>query len=129
MGIKKLCNHHPEIPSYETIFRWRWEYPEFREQYAAAKAAQAELLAEETLDIADSAEEDVRLNERGEPTINNEFVQRSKLRIDTRKWHASKLMPYKYGDKDEKQEEAIDSIKQDLLELRTRLNEKKSAPY
>ena len=31
--------------------------------------------------------------------VNGEAVQRSKLRVDTRKWVASKLKPKKYGDK------------------------------
>ena len=31
--------------------------------------------------------------------LNGEHVQRSKLRIDARKWKASKLAPQKYGDK------------------------------
>ena len=30
---------------------------------------------------------------------NGDAVQRSRLRIDTRKWYASKLAPKKYGDK------------------------------
>ena len=31
--------------------------------------------------------------------MNSEYVQRSRIRIDTRKWIASKLKPKKYGDK------------------------------
>ena len=31
--------------------------------------------------------------------VNNEAVQRSRLRVDARKWLMSKLMPKKYGEK------------------------------
>jgi hypothetical protein len=31
--------------------------------------------------------------------LNGEHVQRSRLRIDTRKWHLSKMLPKVYGDK------------------------------
>jgi hypothetical protein len=31
--------------------------------------------------------------------LNNEFVARSKLRVDSRKWILSKLLPKIYGDK------------------------------
>ena len=31
--------------------------------------------------------------------MNNEAVQRSRLRVDARKWLMSKLMPKKYGEK------------------------------
>nr|WP_206734938.1 MULTISPECIES: hypothetical protein [unclassified Bosea (in: a-proteobacteria)] len=31
--------------------------------------------------------------------VNGEHIQRSKLRLDARKWMASKLQPKKYGDK------------------------------
>ena len=31
--------------------------------------------------------------------LNGEHIQRSRLRVDTRKWYLSKLNPKKYGDK------------------------------
>ncbi|MEU6504669.1 hypothetical protein ABZ895_34575, partial [Streptomyces californicus] len=31
--------------------------------------------------------------------LNGEHVQRSRLRIDTRKWYLSKIMPKKYGER------------------------------
>ena len=33
--------------------------------------------------------------------VNSEHIQRSRLRVDTRKWVASKLLPKRYGDKQE----------------------------
>ncbi|EDT6018112.1 DNA packaging protein, partial [Salmonella enterica subsp. enterica] len=61
-------------------------------------------IAEELFDIADDGTNDwmEKLDKDGEAIgyqLNGEHVQRSKLRIDTRKWYLSKIMPKKYGDR------------------------------
>lgn len=97
IGIRKICKKYSDLPDPDTIFEWRFDYPEFSEQYAQAKLIQADLLAEETLEIADDASNDITYNEEGEPICNTEFINRSRLRIDTRKWLAAKLLPKQYG--------------------------------
>lgn len=91
------------IPSPATICRWLGEHESFREQYARAKEAQAEILVEEMIMIADDGELDVetRVNRHGEEydVERGDIVARSKLMVDTRKWLAAKLKPKKYGDK------------------------------
>jgi hypothetical protein len=81
-----------------TVYKWLDSNEEFRHQYARAKEAQADMLAEEMLEIADDSANDTIDGEYG-PMENKEWVNRSKLRVDTRKWIASKLKPKKYGDK------------------------------
>ena len=73
-----------------TVMRWlaKAEHEEFREQYAHAREVQAEVRADEIVDIADATEGG-----------SNEAVQSARLRVDSRKWIASKLLPKKYGDK------------------------------
>jgi hypothetical protein len=85
---------------------WLSKYPEFKDLYARAREAQADILGEEILAIADDTSEDEIFieNEDGngqgaKRVMNNEFVQRSRLRVDARKWLMSKLAPKKYGDK------------------------------
>ena len=73
--------------------------PEFSEQYARAREAQADKLAEEALQIADDGRSDTYLDAEGNERTDNEVIQRSRLRVDTRKWLASKMAPKKYGDK------------------------------
>lgn len=73
--------------------------PEFSEQYARAREAQADKLAEEALQIADDGRSDTYLDAEGNERTDTEVIQRSKLRVDTRKWLASKMAPKKYGDK------------------------------
>lgn len=103
ISIRKICE--PEsMPSVETFFRWLRQNDEFREQYARAKEEAADALVEEILDIADDGRNDwmEKINKNGELTgwmLNKEAVQRSRIRIDTRKWLATKLKPKKYGDK------------------------------
>src|SRR5262249_9536395 len=73
----------------------------FREQYARAREAQADVLFDEILDIADNASNDwMQANDPNNPgwRQNSEAIRRSQLRIDTRKWMAGKLRPKKYGD-------------------------------
>ena len=73
--------------------------PEFSEQYARAREAQADKLAEEALQIADDGHSDTYVDGDGNVKTDTEVIQRSKLRVDTRKWLASKMAPKKYGDK------------------------------
>lgn len=101
-SIRTICADE-EMPAIETFYRWIRTFPEFQEQYARAKEDQADAMAEEMLDIADDANNDwmERLNKDDQSIgwqINGEHVQRSRLRLDTRKWLASKLKPKKYGD-------------------------------
>lgn len=92
------------LPDYKTISRWLVEDETLRQQYARAKEDQADYLSEEMLEICDDASNDYmeRTGKDGETpgyALNGEHVQRSRLRVDTRKWLASKLKPKKYGDK------------------------------
>jgi hypothetical protein len=91
------------MPCLATVFNWLRVHPEFVEQYARAKEESADALAEEILDISDDGSNDwmVRHGKDGEESwvVNGEHVQRSRLRVDSRKWIASKLKPKKYGDR------------------------------
>ena len=86
------------------MFKWLAKYPDFVDQYVRAKEASADAMAEEIIDIADDGTNDwmEKLNSEGECIgylLNGEHVQRSRLRIDARKWLMSKMKPKKYGDK------------------------------
>jgi hypothetical protein len=56
-------------------------------------------MAEDILAIADDSASDVIVGENGREMVNNEAIARSRLRVDARKWLASKMAPKKYGDK------------------------------
>lgn len=78
---------------------FEWIYREFPEQYGHAREAAADYWADEIINIAYDTANDYKTNSKGEKTVNGEAVQRAKLKIDTIKWHLSKLAPKKYGDK------------------------------
>ena len=88
------------MPHQATIMAWLdGSRPEFSEQYARAREAQADKLAEEILAIADDGRSDTYLDAEGNEKTDSEVIQRSKLRVEARKWLASKMAPKKYGDK------------------------------
>ena len=60
---------------------------------------QADALFDEALEIADAVSDDWITTEDGRKILDHEHVQRSKLRVETRKWAAGKLAPKRYGDK------------------------------
>lgn len=103
MSLRTLCRPD-DMPCTATIFNWFRSHPEFLEQYTRAKEEQAEALVEEILDIADDGSNDwmEKFNSDGNSVgwvLNGEHVNRSRLRIDSRKWLASKLKPKRYADK------------------------------
>jgi hypothetical protein len=104
MGYRRIEKLYPDLPSEQTVREWRLaHYKTFGVQYAQAKALQAELLAEECLDIADDSRNDwmesLDEEDKGDGfKLNSDHINRCRLRIDTRKWHASKLLPKIYGD-------------------------------
>ena len=85
-----------------SVFRWLDENEDFRNRYARAREIQADFLAEEIIEIADDSSRDTKSVVKGGQVIeveDTEWTNRSKLRVDARKWIASKLKPKKYGDK------------------------------
>lgn len=74
-------------PTIAEFYAWLRESEEFRRQYWTARAAAADALVEEMLDLCDECEED------------KDCVGKARLQIDTRKWIAAKLQPAKYGDR------------------------------
>lgn len=82
-----------------TLWKWLNDDEQFAKHYARAKELGHDLLAEEILQIADETQNDWLEREDGTRYIDNEAVQRSRLRVDARKWYLSKLSPKKYGDK------------------------------
>ncbi len=82
-SLRAICRDET-MPATSTVCLWLTKYAEFSEQYARAREAQADALAEEVLEIADDKTGD---------------AQRDRLRFDARKWYAGKVAPKKYGDK------------------------------
>jgi hypothetical protein len=97
-SLRKITSDH-DMPASSTVFKWLSEQKAFSEQYARAREAQMEVMAQEIIDIADETLHDTITDEEGKERQNTEWINRSRLRVDTRKWLMSKLAPKKYGEK------------------------------
>ena len=83
--------------SRNSIIPWVVDNTEgFGDAYARAKEHGIDTLVEETLDIADDGSNDYMETEHG-PALNSESIQRSKVRVETRRWLAERLAPRRYG--------------------------------
>jgi hypothetical protein len=96
--LRKILKEE-EMPSSSTFFEWIDSCEEKAKQYARATEIRASVIFEDILTIADQNQDDTYINEDGKEVVNNDVIQRSRLRIDARKWYLSKLNPKKYGDK------------------------------
>ena len=99
--VSDIClDDHMPAPS--TVYLWLSKHKDFSEQYAQAQADRTHGMAEEILDISDDGQNDWMEKHHGDDVAwvtNGEALQRSRLRVDTRKWLMSKMLPKKYGDK------------------------------
>ncbi len=98
-GSMRTIAKDEAMPALSSMFKWLRENKEFSEQYARAKQESADAMAEDILDIADNGSNDYMEREDGTTTYNGDSVQRSRLRVDTRKWLMAKMKPKRYGDK------------------------------
>jgi hypothetical protein len=130
-GLLKLTRLYEDLPDKSTINLWRRQHPEFSAQYAQAKLEQADILAEDCLDIADNDDFDSKLDKDGNEVCNTEYIARSRLKVDTRKWLAAKLLPKQYGEqrKIESLEGENDALRNELMELRSQLDKKHKKEY
>ena len=98
--LRAICRD-PAMPDKATVLRWLADKAkaDFRDQYAHAREMQADALFDEALEIADDASGDWTVDKDGKKVVDHENVQRSRLRVDTRKWAAGKRAPKRYGDK------------------------------
>lgn len=103
-SLLTICKRE-DMPARGTVMRWLAEdaHAGFRDKYARAREEQADFYAAQIVEIAD---EDIatvsRKDDEGneiEVSFDSTAVQRNRLRVDARKWYASKLAPKKYGDK------------------------------
>jgi hypothetical protein len=117
------------MPAMSTFFRWLNEKKEFREQYTIAKEMGAEALFTEIIDIADDGTNDYMEKLADGECIgyqtNGEVIARSRLRVDTRKWYLSKVLPKLYGDKQHVEHSGVIGLNEVLSDIS---NEKDGLP-
>jgi len=97
-ALRKILKDDEDMPSTQTFYKWIDEDVDKSKQYARACEVRADAIFDDIIEIADDSSGDKIITDNGE-IINSEFVARSRIKIDARKWIASKLNPKKYGDK------------------------------
>ncbi|HPJ65962.1 MAG TPA: hypothetical protein PK243_10605 [Flexilinea sp.] len=100
-SIRK-CLLDPEFPGSETFYKWLEDDPEKAKRYARACEEREILMLEDIIHIADDTTRDEKIVMMGDAaivTIDKEHIQRSKVRIDARKYYLAVTNPKKYGNK------------------------------
>ena len=93
----------PRMPAESTIFLTLARDAEFAAEYGRARVIQCYRWEDEIIEIADGTAGDWVTREGHNGTsvkvANQEHIQRSRIRIDARKWLMSKRVPKRYGEK------------------------------
>lgn len=123
-GLPTLCMINEHWPSYNAIYEWIRDNREgFGDMYAKAKEAQADYLADDILRIIDKPETFV------ENGVERNDVAMMRLKVDSLKWQAMKLKPKKYDKYIEELQEDHERVKQELAEVRAKLNSQNIKEY
>jgi hypothetical protein len=100
-SLRAICAD-ATMPGRTTVLRWLGADPQFRGQYARAREDQADLLAEQIVEIADTPvlgrTRKIKPNGKAEIT-EGDMIEHRRLQVDARKWFASRVAPKKYGDR------------------------------
>src|SRR4051812_14958854 len=83
-SLRSICREDG-MPGKTTVMRWLGEDDEggaLRDQYARAREAMADAMAEDILEIADDTSFDTIKGDRGEDRPQSEWIARSRLRVD-----------------------------------------------
>ena len=101
-SLRAICQS-PDLPAESTIRLWALNDTNgFAAQYARAREIQAHVLAEEIIDISDTTQEGVETTVKADGTTetkHGDMLGHRKLRVDSRKWYLSKVLPKVYGEK------------------------------
>lgn len=100
-SLRAICRDDG-MPHAATVCRWLGEHEAFREQYARAREAQADILFDEILHIADTPQDGVKTKVLPDGTVESQhgdMIDHRRLQVDSRKWMLGKMQPRKYGDK------------------------------
>ena len=99
-SLTRICKDE-NMPNVSSVYLWLFKHKDFSNQYARAREDQADTYSDQIVDIGEEVPMMVITDEDGKVTkrIDPAGVNRTRLRVDARKWVAAKLKPKKYGDR------------------------------
>jgi hypothetical protein len=99
-SLTRICKDD-DMPNVSSVYLWLFKNKDFSNQYACAREDQADTYSDQIVDIGEEIPMMVITDEDGKVTkrIDPAGINRNRLRVDARKWVASKLKPKKYGDR------------------------------
>lgn len=122
-SLRSICRD-PSMPPRSVIMKWIiGDVNGFHSQYTHARDVGLDQMADETLEISDTAVEAIveeYSDKNGRKITKSDAWNHRRLQIDTRKWYLSKLAPKKYGDKIEHEVHGEVTVVEALLRARRR---------
>lgn len=100
--LRQICREKG-MPPWRTVYRWLEDNKDFAARFARARDDGADAIAEDILDIIDDGRNDwmekFAKNGASYLAVNDEAIQRSKLRAEMRLKLLAKWRPAKYGER------------------------------
>ena len=102
--LRQVCDDDDSMPGEATVRAWALDHEHpFSAQYVRARELGYLKMADDLMHIADDGTNDfmTKIGRNGDEieVVNHENINRSRLRVDTRKWLLSKALPKVFGDK------------------------------
>ena len=99
-SLRRICDSDERFPTESAVRQWVIrDVQGFAAQYTHAREIGLDRMADELIEIADDSSRDTTTRTDGSECADTEWINRSRLRVDARKWHTSKISPSKYGDR------------------------------
>jgi len=99
-SLRAICAD-PTMPAKATVFRWLARHQEFRHWYALAREFQADMLADEILEIIDDSSSFFKKKTEADGKVtwvlDREHFARCRVKIAAYKMVLARLAPKKYG--------------------------------
>jgi hypothetical protein len=120
-SLREICAAD-DMPAESTVRGWVIDDQQgFAAKFSRAREIGYYAMADEILEISDDGKNDW-MERQGEGdqklyTLNGEHVQRSRLRVDTRRWFLSKVLPKVFGDKIQHTGDGGGPVKIERIEL------------
>ena len=95
--LKDICRA-PGMPSERAVRQRVVDDEVFHARYQRAKEQSNEVMEDEIREISDDSSGDMTIDEKGRPVVDHENINRSRLRVDARKWILAKRNPARWGD-------------------------------